>query len=144
MMLQLMIILLINLELEDIFPRDQLIEIREKWNGVPLDLTDDELDAYFRGKQIEPKETEYKEEFEYQNKGIDSILNTISKIQNRFKNNEKIKELLPKIPLRTEGKIQTPPLPKTPEPVTQQASVNLTNVPKETLDKYNLLFGKIV
>lgn len=133
-----------NLELEDIFPRDQLIEIREKWNGVPLDLTDDELDAYFRGKQIEPKETEYKEEFEYENKGIDSILNTISKIQNRFKNNEKIKELLPKIPLRTEGKIQTPPLPKTPEPVTQQASVNLTNVPKETLDKYNLLFGKIV
>jgi len=26
----------------------------------------------------------------------------------------------------------------------QQATVNLTNVPKETLDKYNLLFGKIV
>lgn len=133
-----------DLELENIFPRDQLLEIREKWNGTPLGLTEEELDSYFRGKQIEPKETEYKEEFGSQNKKIEDILNTISNIQNKFKDNQRIKELLPKVPLRTESKIQTPPLPKTPEPIVQKASANLTNVPKETLDKYNLLFGKIV
>lgn len=133
-----------DLELENIFPRDQLLEIREKWNGTPLGLTEEELNSYFRGKQIEPKETEYKEEFESQNKKIQNILNTISNIQNKFKDNQRIKELLPKVPLRTESKILTPTLPKTPEPIVQKTSANLTNIPKETLDKYNLLFGKIV
>jgi len=136
-----------NLELDNIFPRDQLIEIKEKWNEVPLGLTDAELDAYFKGKQIEPKETEYKEEFKDSGKAVDSILDAISKIQNRFEDRPGTRKILPKIPLKDESKVQTPPLPKTPQPVVQQgqqAGVNLTNVPKETLDKYNLLFGKIV
>ena len=121
--------------------------IVEKWNGVPLGLTDAELDAYFRGKQIEPKETEYKEEFKDNTRTVDSILDTISKIQSRFEDRPGTRKILPKIPLKDESKVQTPPLPRTPQPVVQQgqqATVNLTNVPKETLDKYNLLFGKIV
>ena len=136
-----------NLELDNIFPRDQLIEIKEKWNNAPLGLSDAELDAYFRGKQIEPKETEYKEEFKDNTRTVDSILDTISKIQSRFEDRPGTRKILPKIPLKDESKVQTPPLPKTPQPVVQQgqqAGVNLTNVPKETLDKYNLLFGKIV
>ena len=136
-----------NLELDNIFPRDQLLDIREKWNGAPLGLSDAELDAYFRGKQIEPKETEYKEEFKDNTRTVDSILDTISKIQSRFEDRPGTRKILPKIPLKDESKVQTPPLPRTPQPVVQQgqqATVNLTNVPKETLDKYNLLFGKIV
>ena len=137
-----------NLELDNIFPREQLLDIREKWNGVPLGLTDAELDAYFEGKQIEPKETEYKEEFKDSGKAVDSILDAISKIQNRFEDRPGTRKILPKIPLREESKVQTPLLPKTPEPVVQQTQqtqqANLTNIPKETLDKYNLLFGKIV
>jgi len=136
-----------NLELDNIFPREQLLEIRDKWNGVPLGLTDAELDDYFKGKQIEPKETEYNEEFKDNSKTVDDILDAISKIQNRFENKPGTKKVIPKIPLKDESKLLTPPLPKTPEPIVQQnqqTNVNLTNVPKETLDKYNLLFGKIV
>ena len=136
-----------NLELDNIFPRDQLIEIKEKWNNAPLGLSDAELDAYFRGKQIEPKETQYNEEFKDNSRTVDNILDTISKIQSRFEDRPGTRKILPKIPLKDESKVQTPPLPKTPQPVVQQgqqAGVNLTNVPKETLDKYNLLFGKIV
>ena len=67
-----------NLELDNIFPREQLLEIRDKWNGVPLGLTDAELDDYFKGKQIEPKETEYNEEFKDNSKTVDDILDAIS------------------------------------------------------------------
>ena len=39
-----------ELKFEDIYPRGQLIEIRNKWNNAPLGLNSEELDTYFREK----------------------------------------------------------------------------------------------
>ena len=39
-----------NLTFDDIYPRGQLIEIRNKWNNTPLGLTEDEIEKYHREK----------------------------------------------------------------------------------------------
>jgi len=39
-----------ELTFKDIFPRGQLIQIRNKWKNAPLGLNDEELDKYFREK----------------------------------------------------------------------------------------------
>jgi len=46
-----------ELTFKDIFPRGQLIQIRNKWKNAPLGLNDEELDKYFREK-YGVKETE--------------------------------------------------------------------------------------
>jgi len=43
--------------LNDIYPIEELNAIRQKWNNVPLGLSDQELDEYFMGGKKLPKDT---------------------------------------------------------------------------------------
>jgi len=41
-----------NIKLKDIFPGKQLQEIKNKWDGTPLGLNDEEIDNYHRNKSV--------------------------------------------------------------------------------------------
>src|SRR5210317_1358651 len=77
-----------DLKFEDVFPLAQMQEIVGKWNGVPLGLSDEDLDRYF-------------------NKELPSVID---------KQSQKTDETIEQEPQKVSQKPQTAPLPDTPAP----------------------------
>jgi hypothetical protein len=77
-----------DLKFEDVFPLAQMQEIVGKWNGVPLGLSDEDLERYF-------------------NKELPSVID---------KQSQKPDETIQQEPQQVSQKPQTPPLPDTPMP----------------------------
>jgi hypothetical protein len=77
-----------DLKFEDVFPLAQMQEIVGKWNGVPLGLSDEDLERYF-------------------NKELPSVID---------KQSQKPDETIQQEPQQVSQKPQTPPLPSTPMP----------------------------
>ena len=80
-----------DLKFEDVFPLAQMQEIVGKWNGVPLGLSDEDLDRYF-------------------NKELPSVID---------KQSQKTDETIEQEPQKVSQKPQTAPLPDTPAPNAQ-------------------------
>jgi hypothetical protein len=77
-----------DLKFEDVFPLAQMQEIVGKWNGVPLGLSDEDLERYF-------------------NKELPSVID---------KQSQKPDETIQQEPQQVSQKPETPPLPSTPMP----------------------------
>ena len=77
-----------DLKFEDVFPLAQMQEIVGKWNGVPLGLSDEDLERYF-------------------NKELPSVID---------KQSQKPDETIEQEPQQVSQKPETPPLPTTPMP----------------------------
>jgi hypothetical protein len=80
-----------DLKFEDVFPLAQMQEIVGKWNGVPLGLSDEDLERYF-------------------NKELPSVID---------KQSQKPDEIIEQEPQQVSQKPQTAPLPDTPAPNAQ-------------------------
>ena len=80
-----------DLKFEDVFPLAQMQEIVGKWNGVPLGLSDEDLERYF-------------------NKELPSVID---------KQSQKPDETIEQEPQQVSQKPETPPLPPTPMPEQQ-------------------------